>query len=59
MIVLRQRRAVAAAVVVAFNILMFVLAATGPLPLEAPLLVAWIVGDFVVSLAALAATERD
>ena len=58
MIVLRQRRAVAAAVVVVFNILMFVLAATGPLPLEAPLLVAWIVGDFVVSLAALAATER-
>lgn len=57
MVVVRHRRAVAAAGVVAFNIMMFVLAATGPVPLEAPLLVAWIAGDFLVSLAALAATE--
>jgi hypothetical protein len=57
MVVLRHRRAVAAAAVVAFNILMFVLAATGPIPMETPIVVAWIVGDAVVSLAALAVTE--
>jgi hypothetical protein len=40
MVVLRHRRAVAAAAVVAFNILMFVLVATGPIPMETPFVVA-------------------
>jgi hypothetical protein len=43
--------------VVAFNILMFVLAATRPIPMETPLVVAWIVGDAIISLVALAVTE--
>jgi hypothetical protein len=60
MVLLRHRRAVAAiAVLVAFNLLMFVLAAVGPTPPEASLLVAWIAGDAVLSLAALELTERS
>jgi hypothetical protein len=58
-VVLRHHRAVAAASVVAFNILMFVLAALGPIPMETPLVVVWIVGDALVSLVALAATENS
>jgi hypothetical protein len=58
MVVLRHRRGVvAAAAVVAFNLLMFVLAAVGSNPIEAAFLVAWITGDAVLSLAALALTE--
>jgi hypothetical protein len=38
---------------------MFVLAAVGPTPPEASLLVAWIAGDAVLSLAALELTERS
>jgi hypothetical protein len=54
MVVLRHRRGVvAAAAVVAFNLLMFVLAAMGSSPMEAPFLVAWITGDAVLSVAAL------
>jgi hypothetical protein len=53
-------RAIAAiAVVVGFNVLMFVLAVVGSNPMEAPFLVAWIAGDAVLSLAALAFTERS
>jgi hypothetical protein len=60
LVVLRHGRGVvAAAAVVAFNLLMFVLAALGPIPMEAPFLVAWISGDAVVSLAALALTVRS
>ena len=60
MVVLRHRRAVAGiAGLVGFNLLMFVLAAVGSSPLETPLLVAWISGDAVLSLAALALTERS
>jgi hypothetical protein len=45
MVVLRHPRGVvAAAAVVAFNLLMFVLAAMGSSPMEAPFLVAWITG---------------
>jgi hypothetical protein len=56
--ILRHRRAVAAiAAVVTFNLLMFVLAAVGQGPMETPFLVAWITGDAVLSLAALALTE--
>jgi hypothetical protein len=36
---------------------MFVLAAVGQGPMETPFLVAWITGDAVLSLAALAFTE--
>jgi hypothetical protein len=43
----------------AFNLLMFVLAALGPIPMESPFLVAWIGGDAILSLAALALTERS
>jgi hypothetical protein len=58
MVVLRHGRGVvAAAAVVAFNLLMFVLAALGPIPMESPFLVAWIVGDAVLSVVALALTE--
>jgi hypothetical protein len=58
MAILRHRRAVAAiAAVVAFNLVMFVLAAIHQGPMEAPFLVVWITGDAVVSLAALALTE--
>jgi hypothetical protein len=55
--VLHRRGIIAAAAVVAFNVLMFVLAALGPIPMEAPFLVAWMSGDAVLSLAALAFTE--
>ena len=42
MVVPRHRRGVvAAAALVAFNLVMFVLAAVGSNPIEAPLLVAW------------------
>ena len=59
MVILRHRRdVVAAAVLVTFNLLMFVLAAVGSNPMETPFLVAWITGDAVLSLAALALTER-
>ena len=58
MAILRHGRAVAAiAAVVAFNLLMFVIAAVGQGPMETPFLVAWIMGDAVLSLAALALTE--
>ena len=60
MVVLRYGRGVlAAAVLVAFNLLMFVLAAVGPNPMEAPFLVAWMASDAILSLAALALTERS
>jgi hypothetical protein len=60
LVVLRHGRGVvAAAAVVAFNLMMFVLATLGPIPMEAPFLVAWMSGDAVVSLAALALTERS
>jgi hypothetical protein len=44
---------------VAFNLVMFVLAAVGSNPIEAPLLVAWITGDAVLTLAALVLTEHS
>ena len=56
--VLHRRGIIAAAAVVAFNLLMFVLAALGPIPMEAPFLVAWITGDAILSVAALFLTER-
>jgi hypothetical protein len=56
--ILHRRDIVAAAVVVAFNLLMFVLAAMGSSPMGAPFLVAWITGDAVLSVAALFLTER-
>lgn len=60
MVVLRHRRAVAGiAALVVFNLLMFVLAAVGSSPMETPFLVAWIMGDAVLTLAALAVTERS
>jgi hypothetical protein len=50
MVVLRHPRGVvAAAAVVAFNLLMFVLAAMGSSPMEAPFLVAWITAAFFVA----------
>jgi hypothetical protein len=59
MVVLRHPRGVvAAAAVVAFNLLMFVLAATDSSTMEAPFLVAWITGDAALSVAALFLTER-
>jgi hypothetical protein len=59
LVVLRHGRGVvAAAALVAFNFVMFVLAALGPIPMEAPFLVAWITGDAVLSVAALFLTER-
>jgi hypothetical protein len=59
-VILRHRGdVVAAAVLVAFNLLMLVLAAVGSNPMETPFLVAWITGDAVLSLAALALTERS
>ena len=60
MVVLRHGRGVvAAAALVAFNLVMFVLAAVGSNPIEAPFLVAWITGDAVLTLAALAFTEHS
>jgi hypothetical protein len=52
-----HRRGIVAAAVVAFNLLMFVLAAMGSSPLEAPFLVAWITGDAVLSVDPLYLTE--
>lgn len=60
LVVLRNGRGVvAAAALVAFNLLMFVLAALGPIPMETPFLVAWFTGDAVLTLGALALTERS
>ena len=60
LVVLRHGRGVvAAAAVVAFNLLMFVLAALGPIPMETPFLVTWLTGDAVLTLGALALTERS
>jgi hypothetical protein len=56
--VLHRRGIVAAAAVVAFNLVMFVLAAMGSSPMEAPFLVAWLAGDAVLSVTALFLTER-
>jgi hypothetical protein len=53
------RSVVAMATVVAFNLLMVVLAAIGQAPISAPFFVLWFVGDFVLCLAALALTERS
>jgi hypothetical protein len=53
MVVLRHPRGVVAAAVVAFNLLMFVLAAMGSSPMEAPFLVAWITGDAALFVAAV------
>ena len=57
--VLHRRGIVAAAAVVAFNLFMFVLAALGPIPMEPPIFVAWFTGDAVLTLGALALTERS
>jgi len=58
LVVLRHRRGVvAAAALVAFNLVMFLLANAGQNSMDAPFLVAWITGDAVLSLAALALTE--
>jgi hypothetical protein len=43
------RGAIAAGALVAFNLLMLVLAAFGPNPMEAPFLVAWFAGDAILS----------
>jgi hypothetical protein len=60
LVVLRHRRGViAAAALAAFNVVMFVLATVGSNPIETPFLVAWITGDAVLTLAALAITERS
>jgi hypothetical protein len=60
LVVLRHRRGViAAAALAAFNLVMFVLAAVGSKPIEAPFLFVWITGDAVLTLAALAITERS
>ena len=48
----------AVSTVVAFNLLMVLLAAIGQAPIAAPFFVLWFVGDFVLGLAALAMTER-
>jgi hypothetical protein len=56
--VLHRRGIVAAAAVVAFSLVMFVLAAMGSSPVEAPFLVAWLAGDAVLSVTALFLTER-
>ena len=53
------RSLVAIATVVAFNLLMVVLAAIGQAPISAPFVVLWFVGDFVLCLTALAFTERS
>ncbi|HEY3213340.1 MAG TPA: hypothetical protein VGL16_09095 [Actinomycetota bacterium] len=50
---------VAAAALVAFNLLMFVLAAIGSNPMDTPFLVGWITGDAALTLGALALTERS
>jgi hypothetical protein len=57
--VLHRRGIVAAGAVVAFNLLMLVLAALGPVPMETPFLVAWLTGDAVLTLGALALTEHS
>jgi len=48
----------AVAAVVAFNLLMVLLAAVGQAPIAAPFFVLWFVGDFALCLAALDLTER-
>ena len=59
MVVLRHcRGVVAAAALVAFNLLMFLLAAVGQNPMDAPFLVAWMTGDAILSFAAVFLTER-
>jgi hypothetical protein len=45
--------------VVTFNLLMVLLAAIGDAPIDTQLVVLWIVGDFVLCLLALVATERS
>jgi hypothetical protein len=45
-------------VVVAFNIALVVLAASAAAPIGTPSFLAWFVGDFALSLLALALTER-
>jgi hypothetical protein len=57
--VLHRRGIIAAAAMVAFNLLMFVLAALGPIPMETPFFVAWFTGDAVLTLGALALTESS
>jgi hypothetical protein len=53
------RLSIAAAALVAFNIVMIVLAAMSQGPIDTPFVIAWIGGDFVLSLIALALTERQ
>jgi hypothetical protein len=55
----QARSIIAVATVVAFNLLMVLLAAIGQAPIATPLFVLWFVGDLVLSLAALALTERS
>lgn len=45
--------------VVTFNLLMVLLAAIGDAPIDTPFVVLWIVGDSVLCLLALVATERS
>ena len=54
----RVRPVAGIAAVVAFNLLMVAMASIGQAPIDAVFVVLWIVGDFVLSLLALAATER-
>jgi hypothetical protein len=55
----QARSVVAVATVVAFNLLMVLLAVIGQVPISAPFVVLWLVGDFVLCLTALALTERS
>lgn len=56
---LRTLRPVASiTAVVAFNVAMVILAATGQGPIGATFLVVWIVGDALLCLLAVALTER-
>jgi hypothetical protein len=52
------RSFVAIGVVVAFNLLMIVLAAMAGGSIDAPFVAVWIGGDFALSLLALALTDR-
>jgi hypothetical protein len=52
----KLRSILAIAAVLGFNLLMVVLAASRG-PIETPFLVVWLVGDFVLSLAAIAVTD--
>jgi hypothetical protein len=56
---LLRRFGISVLAVVAFNLAMVVVAWTRHEPVDATFLVAWIAGDFVVSLTALALTERQ